>query len=75
MKAVFLTLVLCIFLAGGLWAQGCALCSKTASDLGQNGAEGLNNGILYLAAIPVAFIGTVGFLWWRRNHGLEESGE
>ena len=72
MKAVVITLAICLFCVGGLWAQGCALCAKTASDLGQNGAAGLNNGILYLAAIPIGFIGTVGFIWWRRYRKTEE---
>jgi len=48
-------------------AQGCAVCTKTASTLGDKGARGLNGGILYLAAIPLSLIGAIGFIWWRHN--------
>lgn len=48
-------------------AQGCAVCTKTASTLGDKGARGLNGGILYLAAIPLTLLGTIGLIWWRHN--------
>lgn len=48
-------------------AQGCAMCTKTASELDSKSAKGLNTGILYLATLPLAILGTVGFIWWRHN--------
>ncbi len=48
-----------------LHAQGCAMCTKTASDLDKHSARGLNGGIMYLAFLPLAIIGTVGVVWWR----------
>jgi hypothetical protein len=48
-------------------AQGCSLCTKTASNLDSKSAKGLNGGILYLAAMPLGILGTIGFIWWRRN--------
>lgn len=48
-------------------AQGCTVCTQTAAGLGESSAQGLNAGILYLAAIPLAFMGTVGFIWYRRS--------
>lgn len=48
-------------------AQGCSVCTKTASELGEHTARGLNNGILYLAALPLGILGTIGFVWWRHN--------
>jgi len=53
-------------------AQGCSMCTKTASQLGDKSARGLNSGILYLAALPLLTMATVGFAWWRRN-GRHES--
>lgn len=50
-----------------VWAQGCSLCTKTAAGLDDKSARGLNGGILYLAAVPLTILGTVGFVWWRRN--------
>jgi len=49
-------------------AQGCSVCSKTASQLGDKSAKGLNDGIIYLAMLPLALIGTIGVVWWKRNH-------
>ncbi len=48
-------------------AQGCSLCTKTAANLDDKSAKGLNGGILYLAAMPLGILGTIGFIWWRRN--------
>jgi len=51
----------------GAWAQGCSVCTQTAAGLGESSAHGLNKGILYLAAIPLTFMGTVGYIWYRRQ--------
>ncbi|NSL89168.1 hypothetical protein ECE50_020155 [Chitinophaga sp. Mgbs1] len=49
-----------------LMAQ-CSLCTKTAQQLGEGPAKGLNNGILMLALTPLAIIGFLAFRWWRSN--------
>ncbi|MBN8669868.1 MAG: hypothetical protein J0L80_04220 [Chitinophagales bacterium] len=48
-------------------AQGCAVCTKTAAGMDDKSARGLNGGILYLAMLPISIIGTVTFIWWRKN--------
>ena len=48
-------------------AQGCSVCTQTAAGLGASSAQGLNSGILYLASIPLLFMGPVGFIWYRRS--------
>ena len=58
--------------APAAFAQGCSLCTKTAGELDDKSAKGLNSGILYLAALPLTILGTVGFVWWRSNKGREE---
>ena len=45
----------------------CSLCTKTAQQLGEGPAKGLNNGILYLALTPLLIIGILGVRWWRSS--------
>lgn len=45
----------------------CSICTKTAQQLGEKPAQGMNTGILYLAFIPFAIVGYIGFRWWRSN--------
>lgn len=64
-----LILITVILLAGlqQALAQGCSVCTQTTAGMGAESAQGLNNGILYLAAIPLIFLVTVGYLWYRHN--------
>ena len=43
----------------------CSVCTKTALQMGEKPAQGLNQGILYLMLMPFAIIGVVGYRWWR----------
>jgi hypothetical protein len=45
----------------------CSICTKTAQQMGEKPAQGLNSGILYLAFMPLAIFGVVGYRWWRSN--------
>ncbi|MER3499492.1 MAG: hypothetical protein C4308_13100 [Chitinophagaceae bacterium] len=45
----------------------CSICTKTAQQLGEKPAKGLNAGILYLAFIPFAIGGYLGYRWYRNN--------
>jgi hypothetical protein len=45
----------------------CSVCTRTAQQLGEKPARGLNAGILYLAFTPLALLGIIGYRWWRRN--------
>lgn len=73
MRKGFLIVFLCVLLLpSASYAQGCSVCTKTAAGLGDKAAKGLNGGILYLAAFPLAILGTLGFIWWRSNHKLEK---
>ena len=66
-----LAIVFCTVLPFDVSAQGCSMCTKTAGELGENAARGLNAGILYLAAVPLVAIGTIGTIWWRRNRQID----
>lgn len=48
-------------------AQGCSMCTLTADNLDDKSAKGLNGGIIYLACLPLAILGTVSFMWWKQN--------
>jgi hypothetical protein len=63
-----LLLLLFFFLSPALADAQCAMCNETArtsTDGHQENAVALNNGILYLMAIPYILLGTIGFLWWK----------
>ena len=69
MKKLFLLFPL--LLSGrDLFAQGCSVCTQTANQLGEGGAKGLNYGILYLALLPLTFIGVLAYIWWRYNRSV-----
>lgn len=63
---------LLIFLNDTVYAQ-CAMCTKTASQLGEKPALGLNNAILYLMGAPFLIVGYIGFRWWKNNKEMENS--
>lgn len=50
----------------------CSLCTKTAQQLGEKPAQGLNSGILYLMLMPFAIVGFIGFRWWKINKEAED---
>ncbi len=45
----------------------CSVCTKTAQQLGEQPAKGMNSGILYLAFAPFAIVGYIGYRWWKNN--------
>ena len=49
-----------------LMAQ-CALCTKTAQQLGDGPAAGLNKGILYLMVIPISILSIIGIKWYKKE--------
>jgi hypothetical protein len=61
-------ILLCLFFYGATMMNSfaqCSLCTKTAQQLGEKPALGLNNGILYLMATPLIIIAVIGIRWWR----------
>ena len=74
MKKFFFILAvffICFLLFTDVQAQ-CAMCTKTAQQLGEKPALGLNKAILYLMGAPFAIVGFIGFRWWRQNKKFEE---
>lgn len=60
---IFCSLILTPFLS----IAQCSICTKTAQQLGEGPASGLNAGILYLAFAPFAIVGYIGYRWWQKN--------
>lgn len=67
MKKIFVLLLFALLPLSKVWAQGCSVCTQTANQLGDKGADGLNTGILYLALLPITFISVLGIIWWKYN--------
>jgi len=63
---VIVSLLLILATAPAVNAQ-CSLCTKTAQQLGEGPAQGLNSGILYLMLSPFAIVGVIGYRWWKSN--------
>jgi hypothetical protein len=43
----------------------CSICAKTASQMGEKPAKGMNSAIVYLMAAPFAIVGFIGWRWWK----------
>ncbi len=65
LKISFVIVLLFVF-AASADAQ-CAICTKTASQLGEGPAKALNSGILYLMSIPLSLIFFIGYRWYKKD--------
>jgi hypothetical protein len=75
MKQRFLVYFLILsfsFLISPAAVAQCSICTKTAQQLGEKPAKGLNSGILYLAFMPMAIVGVIGYRWWKSNKASQE---
>ena len=67
-----MVLVALVFMLVGLLPTSdlvaqCSICTKTASQLGKESAEGLNSGIVYLMLLPFAIGGFIAWRWWKNE--------
>jgi len=60
-----------LFITVATQAQ-CAVCTKTALQMGEKPAQGLNSAILYLMAAPFAIVGVIAYRWWKGNKKYEQ---
>lgn len=65
-KAILLLMWSMVLLVADVAAQ-CAMCTKTASQLGEKSALGLNQGILYLMGMPFVIVGVIAYRWWKNQ--------
>lgn len=72
MKKVLFIAALVLFLTLDSQAQ-CAMCRAVLeSEESQTAAEGINNGIIYLMAIPYILIAGVGYIIYRKFFKTKE---
>jgi len=61
-------LLLCFMLLLNLATVAqCSVCTRTAQQLGEQPAHGLNTGILYLAFTPFAIVGFIAYRYFKNN--------
>ncbi|MFL1010772.1 hypothetical protein [Flavisericum labens] len=69
-KLVFLLFFVVFFIKTN--AQ-CAMCRAVLeSEVGQNTAEGINDGIVYLMAIPYILVAGLGYIIYRKYNTLKK---
>lgn len=66
MKRIFLLLLVLQGFTANLMAQ-CSICTKTASQMGEEAGKGFNVGVLYLAAMPFAIMSYIAIKWWKNE--------
>jgi hypothetical protein len=66
-KKILLYFFIFIANATGVIAQ-CSICTKTASQLGEKPAQGLNSAIVYLMFTPLVIMSFIGYRWWKREN-------
>jgi hypothetical protein len=66
--AIFVLSIFFLFASVQSEAQ-CSICTRTAQQLGEKPAKGLNSGIIYLAFIPLALIGFFGYQFLKKDRG------
>ncbi|HCF63852.1 MAG TPA: hypothetical protein PLE75_07135 [Ferruginibacter sp.] len=67
MKWLVYTLLLVLLLISVDAAAQCSMCTKTAAQLGEKPAKGMNSGIVYLMLTPFIIVGYIGVRWWRNR--------
>jgi hypothetical protein len=70
-KTVLIILVVLLVLnATDVFAQGCPMCKTSLEEARKNGSmvgNTLNNGILYLLALPYLVLSAFGIIWYRNT--------
>lgn len=72
MKKVVLIMsiiILCSLFPFSYSIAQCSICTKTAQQLGEKPAKGLNAGIIYLAVTPFIISGYLYYRWKKSNAG------
>jgi hypothetical protein len=67
LKKLFIIFIIILFGTLCRVHAQCSMCTKTASQLGEKPALGLNNGILYLMLAPFFIVGFLAYRWWSVN--------
>jgi hypothetical protein len=66
--SLILTFTICFPLVSLYSSAQCSICTKTAQQLGEKPAKGLNSGIIYLMLSPFLIGGYVFYRWKKSDH-------
>jgi hypothetical protein len=66
-RAILVVLIIIGSVCMNIAAAQCSICTRTAEQMGEKSAGGLNAGIIYLALTPLAIIGFIGYRWFKRT--------
>ncbi|WNH08956.1 hypothetical protein [Thalassobellus suaedae] len=72
MRKIIIILVLLFLVSVSAEAQ-CAMCRAVLeSEEGQSAAEGINDGIVYLMAVPYILVGGIGYFIYKKYNTLKK---
>lgn len=74
-KLIFILLVTLLFTSVQQSEAQCSICTKTAMQLGDKSATGMNSGVIYLMLAPFAVVGYIGFRWWKNEKEFENDNQ
>jgi hypothetical protein len=66
--SLILFFAICFSLLSVYVSAQCSICTRTAQQLGEQPAKGLNSGIIYLASAPFLIAGYVFYRWRKSDH-------
>jgi hypothetical protein len=65
---VFIFILVLVGVATDVFAQGCPMCKTSLEEARKNGSSvgnTINNGILYLLAVPYLIASVFGIIWYK----------
>lgn len=65
--ALILLLLITVYASASAQCAMCKGAAETALKQGGGDPQGLNNGILYMLAMPYLLVGAIGFWWWKNR--------
>ena len=71
-RLIFVLIISMLFVGGAAGIAQCSICTKTAMQLGNKSATGMNSGVIYLMLAPFAVVGYIGFRWWKNEKEFED---
>lgn len=74
-RLIFLLMIFMLFVAIAPGYAQCSICTKTAMQLGEKSATGMNSGVIYLMLAPFAVVGYIGFRWWKNEKEFENENQ
>lgn len=74
-KLILILLVTLLFTSVQQSEAQCSICTKTAMQLGDKSATGMNSGVIYLMLAPFAVVGYIGFRWWKNEKEFENENQ